>query len=100
MSLQVIGKLENGERLPLPPGCPPNLYSVMRQCWAYEPSKRPTFQDLKTIMSEEYQHAMNGTESSSSLMPNTISPSSGNLNNSSVAGQNLRMYLPRRKYFL
>ena len=45
---EVIGKIENGERLPLPPNCPPALYHVMFECWSYEPSKRPTFQDLKT----------------------------------------------------
>ncbi|KAL1115160.1 hypothetical protein AAG570_007191 [Ranatra chinensis] len=48
----VIGKIENGERLPLPPRCPPRLYSVMSQCWAYEPSKRPTFNELKTTLYE------------------------------------------------
>ncbi len=49
---EVIGKLENGERLSYPSGCPPRLYSVMTQCWAYEPSKRPTFQELKQVLSE------------------------------------------------
>ncbi|GIX92327.1 focal adhesion kinase 1 [Caerostris extrusa] len=34
----VIVKIENGERLPLPPNCPPRLYSLMSQCWSYEPS--------------------------------------------------------------
>ena len=43
----VIGRIENGERLPLPQACPPTLYSVMTLCWSYEPSKRPNFQDLK-----------------------------------------------------
>ena len=54
----MIGKLENGERLSLPPGCPPKLYSVMLQCWAYEPSKRPYFQGLKSTLMEEYQQAL------------------------------------------
>jgi hypothetical protein len=56
--LQVIGKLENGERLSLPTGCPPKLYSVMLQCWAYEPSKRPIFQDLKATLLEEYRQSL------------------------------------------
>ncbi|CAG7731841.1 unnamed protein product [Allacma fusca] len=55
----VIGKIENGERLPLPPNCPPRLYALMSQCWAYEPSKRPGFQQLKEslydILIEERQ---------------------------------------------
>jgi len=49
---EVIGKLENGERLALPANCPPRLYSLMSSCWAYEPSKRPTFQQLKQALSE------------------------------------------------
>ncbi|XP_014663511.1 PREDICTED: focal adhesion kinase 1-like [Priapulus caudatus] len=48
----VIGRIENGERLPLPPGCPPRLYQLMASCWAYEPSKRLSFQDVKTALSE------------------------------------------------
>lgn len=44
---EVIGKLENGERLPLPPSCPPRLYSLMSQCWSYEPHKRPDFKTVK-----------------------------------------------------
>lgn len=44
---KVIGKIENGERLPLPPNCPIKLYRIMTETWNYEPSKRPTFQELK-----------------------------------------------------
>ncbi|KAG1659462.1 Focal adhesion kinase 1 [Nymphon striatum] len=47
----VVGRIENGERLPLPENCPPRLYSLMSQCWSYEPSKRPTFQDVRTVLS-------------------------------------------------
>jgi focal adhesion kinase 1 len=49
---EVIGKLENGERLALPPNCPPRLYSLMSQCWSYEPAKRPDFKNIKEIMKE------------------------------------------------
>lgn len=48
----VIGRIEDGERLPLPPDCPPRLYSLMSQCWSYEPSKRPCFRDVKQVLSE------------------------------------------------
>ncbi|CAL1531010.1 unnamed protein product [Lymnaea stagnalis] len=48
----VIGKIEAGERLPLPPGCPPSLYNLMCSCWQYEPSKRLSFADLKTWLTE------------------------------------------------
>jgi focal adhesion kinase 1 len=43
----VIGKIENGERLPLPQSCPLSLYKLMCHCWSYEPSLRPAFSELK-----------------------------------------------------
>ncbi|XP_041962537.1 focal adhesion kinase 1 isoform X13 [Alosa sapidissima] len=53
----VIGRIENGERLAMPHNCPPTLYSLMTKCWAYDPSKRPRFTELKaqlcTILAEE-----------------------------------------------
>ncbi|CAH2097697.1 unnamed protein product [Euphydryas editha] len=55
----VIGKLENGERLALPPRCPPRLYSVMSRCWAYEPSQRPTAHQLKETLLEILQEERN-----------------------------------------
>ncbi|XP_049879797.1 focal adhesion kinase 1 isoform X3 [Pectinophora gossypiella] len=55
----VIGKLENGERLALPPRCPPRLYSVMSRCWAYEPSQRPTAHHLKETLFEILQEERN-----------------------------------------
>ncbi|RWS20518.1 Focal adhesion kinase 1-like protein [Leptotrombidium deliense] len=48
----VIYKIENGERLPFPPNCPPSLYSLMSQCWLYEPTKRPTFSMIKHSLRE------------------------------------------------
>ncbi|XP_051991759.1 focal adhesion kinase 1-like isoform X14 [Xyrauchen texanus] len=47
----VIGRIENGERLAMPPNCPPTLYSLMTKCWSYDPSKRPRFTELKTQLS-------------------------------------------------
>ncbi|CAH1253597.1 PTK2 [Branchiostoma lanceolatum] len=47
----VIGKIENGERLAMPPNCPPNLYNIMTKCWSYEPSNRPLFSHLKEQLS-------------------------------------------------
>ena len=45
----VIGKIEAGERLQLPPyGCPPSIYNLMCACWSYEPSRRPNFSDIKS----------------------------------------------------
>ena len=46
----VIGKIEAGERLHLPIHCPPSLYNLMCACWSYEPSRRPSFAELKSVL--------------------------------------------------
>lgn len=54
---EVLNRLENGERLPLPSSCPPQLYSIMCRCWAAQPDSRPSFtvlkEALREILSEE-----------------------------------------------
>eukprot|EP01135_Chromosphaera_perkinsii_P005881 Nk52_evm14s370 gene=Nk52_evmTU14s370 len=37
---------KEGYRMPPPPNCPPEVYSLIRQCWDVEPEKRPSFQSL------------------------------------------------------
>ncbi|CAF0748586.1 unnamed protein product [Didymodactylos carnosus] len=45
---EVIDKIENGERLPMPsPYCPPKLFELMKECWRYEPSLRPSFTQIE-----------------------------------------------------
>ena len=46
----VIGRIESGERLLLPPICPPHLYSLMLKCWSFEPPKRPSFREIKETL--------------------------------------------------
>jgi len=44
----VIDKIEAGERLPLPPSCPPpSLYNLMCACWSYDSSTRPSANEVK-----------------------------------------------------
>ncbi|XP_054645029.1 protein-tyrosine kinase 2-beta-like isoform X2 [Dunckerocampus dactyliophorus] len=43
---QVITQLESGVRLPKPLLCPPDVYSLLTHCWAYEPHARPGFSQL------------------------------------------------------
>ncbi|XP_065180368.1 ephrin type-A receptor 4a-like [Sycon ciliatum] len=38
--------LDNGVRLPQPPGCSEAIYKIMRSTWELEPHKRPTFSKL------------------------------------------------------
>ncbi|CAJ0927617.1 unnamed protein product, partial [Mesorhabditis belari] len=46
-SLELIRKVEHGYRMPLPRGCPGNIYTeVMLKCWEKNPERRPTFEYL------------------------------------------------------
>ena len=35
-----------GARLPQPPRCPNDIYSLMQRCWSFDPASRPTFAQL------------------------------------------------------
>ncbi|XP_050545837.1 focal adhesion kinase 1 isoform X2 [Daktulosphaira vitifoliae] len=84
----VIGKIENGERLALPQRCPPRLYSLMSQCWSFEPSKRPTFKDIKEVLNEiliEEKHQQKETLKRENRRVHTLSwGSSGSLDDPSA----------------
>ena len=46
---EVVGRIEAGERLPLPADCPPHVYTLMLSCWYYDPAKRPSFARLRQV---------------------------------------------------
>ncbi|XP_044128784.1 tyrosine-protein kinase Srms-like [Bufo gargarizans] len=50
----VLKKLEAGYRLPMPPLCSSNVYSLMLKCWDIKPSKRPSFQKIMEM--KIFQH--------------------------------------------
>ncbi|XP_053178759.1 tyrosine-protein kinase JAK2 [Scomber japonicus] len=57
ISVHLANILKNNWRLPSPPSCPPKVYSLMKQCWAYNFEERPCFSTLgnqiETIMQDE-----------------------------------------------
>uniref|UniRef100_A0A7E4VYI8 receptor protein-tyrosine kinase n=1 Tax=Panagrellus redivivus TaxID=6233 RepID=A0A7E4VYI8_PANRE len=42
----VVKKISMHDVLYSPPGCPPNVYSVMIECWNEAPERRPSFAEL------------------------------------------------------
>ena len=53
----VIGRIETGERLALPPGCSASVYNLMCTCWQYEPTARPNFSQVKSMLRCDKLHA-------------------------------------------
>lgn len=43
----VFYTLNSGHRMSRPTGCPGPIHELMQQCWAWEPSDRPTFWELQ-----------------------------------------------------
>ncbi|KAG7230674.1 hypothetical protein INR49_025391 [Caranx melampygus] len=56
ISMHLANILKNNWRLPLPANCSPQVYSLMKQCWAYNSDERPCFSSLvnqiETIMQD------------------------------------------------
>ena len=53
-------RLEQGYRMPPPPGCPDPLYQIMMDCWKQDPEERPTFKFLKTTLEDYFISAADG----------------------------------------
>ena len=47
---EMISKLKDGYRLPLPRGIPQVLGDIMKACWKEDPSKRPSFLLICTLL--------------------------------------------------
>ena len=44
---QILEAVQQGYRMPQPPGCPDKLYNIMLNCWREEPKNRPLFEALQ-----------------------------------------------------
>ena len=58
---EVLAKLEQGYRMPPPPGCPDPLYQIMLSCWKAEPEERPTFEYFKYLLDDYFVSATEET---------------------------------------
>ena len=47
---EIFSKLKEGYRLPLPRGIPQVLGDIMKACWKEDPSKRPSFLLICTLL--------------------------------------------------
>ncbi|XP_015586184.1 tyrosine-protein kinase Abl isoform X2 [Cephus cinctus] len=53
----VYHMLEKGYRMECPPGCPPKVYELMRQCWQWSASERPTFKEIHHSLENMFQES-------------------------------------------
>ncbi|XP_067203593.1 tyrosine-protein kinase Abl isoform X2 [Linepithema humile] len=53
----VYHMLEKGYRMEIPPGCPPKVYELMRQCWQWAAADRPTFKEIHHSLENMFQES-------------------------------------------
>ncbi|XP_043918722.1 tyrosine-protein kinase Blk [Protopterus annectens] len=51
---EVIENLDRDYRMPIPDGCPEELYDIMLKCWKTRPEDRPTFEYLQCFLEDFY----------------------------------------------
>ena len=56
----VLARVEQGYRMPQPPGCPEPLYQIMLECWKTKPKERPTFEYLKHQLEDYFASTEEG----------------------------------------
>ncbi|SPP87134.1 tyrosine-protein kinase Abl isoform X3 [Drosophila guanche] len=89
----VYHKLEKGYRMERPPGCPPEVYDLMRQCWQWDAADRPTFKSIHHALEHMFQESsiteavekqLNASSSSSSHNNPSSSSGGGNTTTSGI----------------
>lgn len=54
---QLLIVLCSGYRMEIPPGCPPKIYELMRQCWQWHANDRPTFKEIHHALENMFQES-------------------------------------------
>ncbi|KAG9270163.1 tyrosine-protein kinase JAK2 isoform X1 [Astyanax mexicanus] len=62
MAVHLFNVLKEHWRLPAPSLCPPKVYSMMMQCWAFTSEDRPTFSDLQCLIENCLQDEREGVK--------------------------------------
>lgn len=47
---KVVSKINSGYRMPTPRGCPPVVARIMKACWHADPTKRPSFLVITSLL--------------------------------------------------
>lgn len=56
---ETIRQITRGYRLPRPSSCPPEIYSIMLECWSGNTEERPTFLALREKLGFIYRRLLN-----------------------------------------
>jgi len=59
---EVIAFIEQGKRMECPAECPPEMYTLMSDCWIYKWEDRPDFQAVEQRMRAYYYSVASKSE--------------------------------------
>ncbi|KAK3566235.1 hypothetical protein QTP86_029683 [Hemibagrus guttatus] len=62
MAVHLFNALKENWRLPAPTMCPPKVYSMMMQCWAFNSEDRPSFSYLQDLIECSLQEEREGAK--------------------------------------
>ncbi|XP_019412616.1 PREDICTED: tyrosine-protein kinase ZAP-70 [Crocodylus porosus] len=68
---EVMSFIEQGKRMESPADCPPEIYSLMQQCWTFKWEDRPGFVTVETLIRSYYYSIAAKTEKGSNLEDKT-----------------------------
>ncbi|XP_019368894.1 PREDICTED: tyrosine-protein kinase ZAP-70 [Gavialis gangeticus] len=68
---EVMSFIEQGKRMESPADCPPEMYSLMQQCWTFKWEDRPGFVTVETLIRSYYYSIAAKTEKGPNLEDKT-----------------------------
>jgi serine/threonine protein kinase len=57
---EILNLIAQGYVLEQPLNCPGSMYTIMKNCWKWDPSQRPPFSELASILDDHYTHLKMG----------------------------------------
>ncbi|CAF3418223.1 unnamed protein product [Rotaria sp. Silwood1] len=71
---EVIRRVSHGDLLSQPSNCSQSIWSIIIKTWSTSPNDRPTFNELKQFLSEQYYCSGNYLYLSKTMIPNSLPP--------------------------
>lgn len=92
-TMQVVRSVDRGERLAIPPTCPPDYARLINLCWDTDPSLRPSFVTVLTTL--EHMRAEHLSQKAIAPSPTTVTPNHTTEEPGTIANGNRKPEAPK-----
>ncbi|CAG9558686.1 unnamed protein product [Danaus chrysippus] len=93
----VYHMLEKGYRMECPPGCPAAVYELMRGCWQWSPSDRPSFREIHHALEHMFQDNSITEEVEKQLQEGVCATPQMSLKKGGTGGDRVQMRRPTNR---